>query len=83
MKVRTLHKLLTNMIYAGHGHKPVVINKSTFKHPLESDGVVMLDVRGAEVSVITIADGDGFTIENKDGSERGKIVVMLFGDEKE
>lgn len=81
MTVARLHKLLGDLVAAGHGRKPVLVNKPTFSHPLESDGAVMLGI--AEVQGprwICTVDDDGGTKWNKDGTEAGKTVVLLSGE---
>lgn len=86
MTVARLHKLLGALIESGHGRKPVLVNKSSFYHPCEDDGVLMQDlacVKGPKW--IPISDDDGGTKFNKDGTESGKEVVVLDGgwdDEK-
>ncbi len=82
--VARLHKLLGAMILEGHGRKPVCINKSTFTHPCEDEGTVILnisDVTGPEW--IAQADDDGGTKWNKDGTESGKQCVLLLGDHRD
>lgn len=84
MTVATLHKQLGALIDAGHGGKPVSVDKETFTHPLEEDGVVILDVQGVEgPRWIPEANDDGGTKWNKDGSEAGYHAVILFGDSHE
>ena len=39
----------------------------------------MCDVEKAEPTIINVCDGDGWTIENKDGTERTKRTVALIG----
>jgi len=80
MKVKTLHKFLSELIKEGHAHKPVCINKDTFKHTLEGDGVVILPISDLAVEDIRQVDGDGFNIENKDGTEQSKRIVIIMGD---
>lgn len=80
MNVNSLHKALTTLIEMGHGHKPVAINKDTFRHPLEGDGCLVLPVEHVEIDWILQLDDDGGTAMNKDGSERGKSVVVLSGE---
>lgn len=40
MTVSALHKQLGTLIEAGHGRKPVAVNKCTFTDPCEQDGAV-------------------------------------------
>ena len=80
MTVKRLHKLLGALIDAGHERKPVLVNKSSFSHPCEQDGVCMLDLVTVDGPVwIPMSDDDGGTKFNKDGTESGKTVVMLDG----
>ncbi len=80
MTVAALHKRLAALIEAGHGRKPVLVNKPSFTHPCEQDGVGMLDVVNIEgPQWISMADDDGGTKFNKDGTESGKTVVLLGG----
>jgi hypothetical protein len=81
MTVSKLHKLLGDLVAAGHGRKPVLVNKASFTNPLEEDGVVILPI--ATVSGprwIGTSDDDGGTKWNKDGSESGQTVIVLSGD---
>jgi hypothetical protein len=80
MQVRTLHKQLGELIAKGYGHNDVVINKDTFRHPLEPDGCVLLPVIRAEAGYFRVLDGDGGTKYNKDGSERMRSGVILLGE---
>lgn len=79
MTVAKLHKLLGEMLDAGNGRRPVCVNKASFFHPLESDGVAILDVTEAKAETITMADDDGWTATNKDGSEKTRKVFVLGG----
>ena len=76
-----LHKELGKIIADGEGRKKVSINKNTFTHNLESDGCVILPVMKAEIEWIQTIDDDGGHKENKDGSESGSTVCVLYGDE--
>ena len=81
MQVRTLHALLGQLIEQGHANKPVCIDKLSFSHPLEEDGAVILDVRGVTgPRFIPTTDDDGGTKWNRDGSESGKMTVVLVGE---
>ena len=55
------------------------MNKASFFHPLESDGVAILDVTEAKAETITMADDDGWAATNKDGSEKTRKVFVLGG----
>lgn len=79
MTVAKLHKLLGALVEEGQGRRPVCVNKDTFYHPLESDGVVVLDVTEVKTDAITMADDDGFAATNKDGSEKVRKVFVLSG----
>ena len=84
MTVSRLHKQLSELIAAGHGRKPVCINKRTFNHQLERDGVVIMPVESVFGPVfITIADDDGWQKFNRDGTEAGRYTVVLAGGEEE
>ena len=84
MTVSRLHKQLSELIAAGHGRKPVCINKRTFNHRMEEDGAVILPVEGVSGPVfITTVDDDGGTKFNRDGTEAGRYTVVLAGGEEE
>ena len=81
MTVSKLHRLLEVLIAAGHGRKPVCVNKRSFSHPLEEDGAVILDV--AHIGTpqwIGMVDDDGGAKWNKDGTEAGRHVVIISGE---
>jgi hypothetical protein len=79
MTVAKLHKMLGQMVEAGNGRRPVCVNKASFYHPLEQDGVVVLDVTEAMEQTITIADDDGWAATKADGSEKTRKVFILGG----
>ena len=79
MTVAKLHKLLGTLVEEGQGRRPVCVNKASFYHPLESDGVAILDVTEAKADTITMADDDGCTATNKDGSEKTRKVFVIGG----
>ena len=84
MTVSKLHKLLTELIAAGHGRKPVCINKRTFNHRMEEDGAVILPVESVSgPEFIGTTDDDGGTKFNRDGTEAGRYTVVLSGGEEE
>jgi hypothetical protein len=55
------------------------VNKASFYHPLEDDGAVILDATDAKAETITMADDDGWTATNKDGSEKLRKVFVIGG----
>lgn len=79
MTVSKLHKILGELVESGQGRRPVCVNKESFFSPLESDGVVILDVTEATAKTITMADDDGGTAWNADGTEKSRKVVVLGG----
>ena len=80
MTVQRLHRLLGQMIEDGHGRKPVFVNKASFYDNREIDGVLILPVEDIEgPKWIPMADDDGGTQCNADGSESGRRVVILQG----
>lgn len=79
MTLNQLHKKLGKLIEEGFGRLPVCVSKSTFTDNREGDGVTILPVQGAGVRRINIADDDGGTAINKDGSERTRMTVILSG----
>lgn len=78
--VNQLLKRMQSLKDAGHGRKRIVVDKESFAHNCESDGVTMLQLSGVGVEWVGHADGDGGTKYNKDGTESGSNVVVLVGD---
>jgi hypothetical protein len=80
MTVAALHKKLGELIAEGHGRKPITVNKRTFYDPCEDDGACILAVHGVEgPRWINTVDDDGGAKINKDGTEAGKRLVVLYG----
>lgn len=79
MTLNQLHKLLGKLIQKGYGRAEVCIDKPSFRHNLEADGVVYQDICGARAESYEICDGDGFIATRKDGSARMKTGVLLYG----
>lgn len=81
MTVSRLHKLLGALIDAGHGRKPVLVDRATFSDPRDNDGLILLPpwaVQGPRW--IPNADDDGGAKWNRDGSESGQRCVLIVGD---
>ena len=79
MTVGKLHRILGELITAGHGRKPVCVAKETFVDNRESDGVTILNLYTVRRERIAMADDDGGIAINKDGSEKSRAVVVLGG----
>lgn len=79
MTLNQLHKRLEKLIADGHGRKPVCVAKETFRDNREDDGCSILQVHGLGLELIHMADDDGGTAVNKDGSERMRWNVILVG----
>jgi hypothetical protein len=79
MTLNRLCKVL-NALRPEHGHCRVSVDKSSFVDNRESDGCVILMVHGADVRWVQDADDDGGHAINKDGTERGRTTVIIFGD---
>lgn len=77
--VARLHKELGKLIEVGHGRKPVYVNKQSFQHNCESDGAVILALCGMGIQWVPTMDDDGGTKWNKDGTESGKVLLVLTG----
>lgn len=80
MRLAKLYRELGALIAEGNGRLKVCIDKSTFRHNCEGDGVTILDVGSMELSWVPLSDDDGGTATRKDGTERGSNCVVLYGD---
>ena len=79
MTLNQLHKQLSTLIQQGFGRRHVCIDKESFTHNLEGDGCTILPVCRVDTALIPQIDGDGWTITNKDGTERERFTVILGG----
>ncbi|WP_428383653.1 hypothetical protein [Nevskia ramosa] len=78
--VAALHKMLDAFVEQGHGRKPIAVDKSSFRHPCEEDGVsIVLDLARVELQWIPKGDGDGGIETRKDGNECGEWTIVLGG----
>ena len=75
--VNALYKMLGDAIADGHGRLPVCVDRDsldtgnrTWNH---------CAVEGVKVIALNVCDGDGFHIENRDGSERMRRECVLYG----
>lgn len=78
MTLARLHKELGKLL-PKYGRRYVCVKKSTFTHPLESDGVVYIDVHGVRTEALLMVADDGGTEMRADGSEVTRPTVILFG----
>ncbi|MEM9414963.1 MAG: hypothetical protein AAGA29_05725 [Planctomycetota bacterium] len=79
MTAKQLHDLLGVLIQQGHARKPVRVDKSSFRHPLEDDGCVILDIEKVTLRSVPNIDDDGGSKMNKDGSESYRQTIVLDG----
>ena len=82
MTVNQLYVKLEKLMKRGYKRREVCIRKDTFSHRLEDEAVVILPVVDVGVMTYGIADDDGSAKINKDGSERQRTGVVLFGEKQ-
>lgn len=78
LTVQQLHKQLGQLVEAGHGRKPVCVDKASFHHPCEGDGVTILHVHSVELEPVLAWQDDGTTDAN--GNEHYRQTAVLRGD---
>jgi len=61
----------------GWGRASVAVNKDSLNDGNQTWNIC--DVEAVEACHVNVCDGDGFHIENKDGSERTRATVVLKG----
>lgn len=77
LTVSKLIKLLQKIEADGYGRSQVVVDTSTL---WDGNGTFNIcDIAAASVTEVFQADGDGFRVENKDGSHRSSWKVALQG----
>ena len=79
MTINQLHKTLGKLIAQGHGRRKVCIDKPSFTHPFEDDGLVIQDVEDVAVKSVMQLDDDGGTKEDSDGREVYRTCAVLYG----
>ena len=79
MTIGKLHKILTRLIENGHARKGVCVQKETFRHDMESDGAVILDVKTADLEFFPMIQEDGGTLLDN-GDESCHTAIVLRGD---
>lgn len=80
MTVLQLYRRLEKLIIEGHARKPVCVDKASFHHNCESDGVTILPVEGVGIELVLQGDDDGGVTINKDGSESYRMTCLLVGN---
>jgi hypothetical protein len=76
--VNQLHRILGKLIEQGEGRLRVCVDKSTFTHNCESDGVLILPVDGCRIEATLIANEDGGSTD-ENGIEHYRRTIVLFG----
>lgn len=82
MTISKLNKYLTQLIAEGHGRKQVLVDKRSFRHPLEADGCMILPVDEATIETFNIADDDGGTKVTTRGVECTQTGLVLYGNDR-
>lgn len=83
MTINKLQKYLADLVAEGHGRKKVMIDKSSFRHPLESDGCLILPVDEATIFRFNLADDDGGTKVTTRGVECMQSALVLYGKDRD
>ncbi|MFH1850993.1 MAG: hypothetical protein ABIA75_01470 [Candidatus Neomarinimicrobiota bacterium] len=81
MTIQKLHKILSELIDQGHGRKTILVNKPSLWDGNET--FELCEITDTDYRWYPIVDGDGFSIENKDGMEHGKHALILIGSNSE
>ena len=79
MTVNALYRKLQKLCRDGHGRRRVSIDKSTFTHPLEADGAVVLDIESVHVRSVPQVDDDGFQRYDSRGRGVEYLTLVLSG----
>lgn len=78
MKLHELKKIVDAAMFPRNGNVDVVIDKNSFRHSLEDDGI-LIPVVNATFLPVPMSDGDGGTETTADGRERMVRVLKLDG----
>jgi len=81
MTINQLHKITGKLIEQGSGRRAVCVDKSSFTHPLESDGAMILSVESAAAQVVEMSDDDGGTKTLANGRVATSAMLVLSGNE--
>jgi hypothetical protein len=79
MTVNQLGKQINKQIAAGNGRLQVCIDKPSFRHNCEDDGVVILPLDGIRAQSVLLYDDDGGTKTNSRGEECYRRTAVLYG----
>jgi hypothetical protein len=83
MTVNKLYAALGKLIKGGYGRKQVCVNTSTFTHPLEEDGVLIMPVCLAELNTHEMLDDDGGLKVLANGCTAERTALVLYGEARE
>lgn len=84
MTINKLRKILDQAVKDGYGHRRVCVYKTSFQHPLEGDGCVIMDAKNAMVKSVNLINDDGGTKTDSKGREcYFTALVITGGDEPE
>lgn len=79
MTINQLHKLTGKLLKEGHGRRRVAVNKRSFTHPLEGDGVAYIEVDKAIIQTVPMIDDDGGIAVTARGRERNLTYLVMDG----
>lgn len=79
MTLNQLKKHIDKLVAKGAGRYRVSVAKESFRDNREADGCTILPVEHVDTDWIPDADDDGGTATNKDGTVRGRWIVVLGG----
>lgn len=78
LTIQQLHKQLGQLVEAGHGRQPICVDKASFYHPCEEDGVTILHAHSIELEPVLLWQDAGTTDPN--GREHYRQALVLRGD---
>lgn len=79
MTINSLQKVLSKLIKKGFGRKEILVDKTTFNHPREYDGITLLPILEIKLKQVELEDEDGGWKEWKDGTLATRTYLLLRG----
>jgi len=79
MTVGRMHRILSRLMHEGNSRRRVYIDKDSFRHPCEGDGIVILPVESIKLRWFPVGDDDGGIKILKDGTESISAGIVMGG----